>query len=212
MNNQDILHARQYFDRIANTCDYIDKKNWWNKPDNINLTLRDILQNDIEDFIMYLSASDGTVSHEEINAYKAITGSAEDNFNAAKHFTNHIDHEISAKAAELLTDKYTLSKMHTKQDEYSGDPANLRAVQDHQAKLELQKKEILAREVNTVIHEYKAAIISEREREIDQKIKQAQESGNFDEIMDFMRQKQIIIEHKKALSKEIGGRVVLWRR
>ena len=137
---------------------------------------------------------------------------AEDNFNAAKHFTNHIDPEISAKAAELLTDKYTLSKMHTKQDEYSGDPANLRAVQDHQAKLELQKKEILAREVNTVIHEYKAAIISEREREIDQKIKQAQESGNFDEIMYFMRQKQIIIEHKKALSKEIGGRVVLWRR
>ena len=137
---------------------------------------------------------------------------AEDNFNAAKHFTNHIDPEISAKAAELLTDKYTLSKMHTKQDEYSGDPANLRAVQDHQAKLELQKKEILAREVNTVIHEYKAAIISEREREIDQKIKQAQESGNFDEIIEFMRQKQIIIEHKKALSKEIGGRVVLWRR
>ena len=137
---------------------------------------------------------------------------AEDNFNAAKHFTNHIDPEISAKAAELLTDKYTLSKMHTKQDEYSGDPANLKAVQDHQAKLELQKKEILAREVNTVIHEYKAAIISEREREIDQKIKQAQESGNFDEIIDFMRQKQIIIEHKKALSKEIGGRVVLWRR
>ena len=137
---------------------------------------------------------------------------AEDNFNAAKHFTNHIDPEISAKAAELLTDKYTLSKIHTKQDEYSGDPANLKAVQDHHAKLELQKKEILAREVNTVIHEYKAAIISEREREIDQKIKQAQESGNFDEIMDFMRQKQIIIEHKKALSKEIGGRVVLWRR
>lgn len=137
---------------------------------------------------------------------------AEDNFNAAKHFTNHIDPEISAKAAELLTDKYTLSKMHTKQDEYSGDPANLKAVQDHQAKLELQKKEILAREANTVIHEYKAAIISERECEIDQKIKQAQESGNFDEIMDFMRQKQIIIEHKKALSKEIGGRVVLWRR
>ena len=84
MNNQDILHARQYFDRIANTCDYIDKKNWWNKPDNINLTLRDILQNDIEDFIMYLSASDGTVSAEEINAYKAITGSTDERFNLAK--------------------------------------------------------------------------------------------------------------------------------
>lgn len=137
---------------------------------------------------------------------------AEDNFNAAKHFTNHIDPEISAKAAELLTDKYTLSKIHTKQDEYTGDPTNLKAVQDHHAKLELQRKEILAREVNTVIHEYKAAIISEREREIDQKIKQAQESKNFDEIMDLMRQKQAMIEHKKELSKETGGRVILWRR
>ena len=137
---------------------------------------------------------------------------AEDNFNAAKHFTNHIDPEISAKAAELLTDKYTLSKIHTKQDEYTGDPTNLKAVQDHHAKRELQRKEILAREVNTVIHEYKAAIISEREREIDQKIKQAQESKNFDEIMGLMRQKQAMIEHKKELSKETGGRVILWRR
>lgn len=137
---------------------------------------------------------------------------AEDIFNAAKYFTNHIDPEISAKAAELLTDKYTLSKMHTKQDEYTGDPTNLRAMQEHQMKLEMQRKEILAREINTVIHEYKAAIISSREREIEQKIREAQESKNFDEIMDFMRQKQAIIEQKKALSKEIGGRVVLWRR
>ena len=137
---------------------------------------------------------------------------AEDNFNAAKYFTNHIDPEISAKAAELLTDKYTLSKIHTKQDEYTGDPTNLRAMQEHQIKIEMQRKEILAREINTVIHEYKAAIISNREREIDQKIREAQESKNFDEIMDFMRQKQMIIEQKKALSKEIGGRVVLWRR
>ena len=79
-------------------------------------------------------------------------------------------------------------------------------------KLEMQRKEILAPEINTVIHEYKAAIISSREREIEQKIREAQESKNFDEIMDFMRQKQAIIEQKKALSKEIGGRVVLWRR
>lgn len=84
---------------------------------------------------------------------------AEDIFNAAKYFTNHIDPDISAKAAELLTDKYTLSKMHTKQDEYTGDPTNLRAMQEHQIKLEMQRKEILAREINTVIHEYKLAIL-----------------------------------------------------
>ena len=146
--------------------------------------------------------------------YECMIGEVkvEDDFNAAKFFTNHIDPEVSAKAAELLTDKYTLSRIHTKQDEYTGDPTNLKAVQDHQTKLEFQKKEILAREINTVIHEYKAAIVSDREREIQRKIELAQESKNFDEIMDLMRQKQAIIEQKKELSKVNGGRVVLWRK
>jgi uncharacterized tellurite resistance protein B-like protein len=82
MNNNDMLHARQYFNKIADICDVIDGKGWWNKPDNVNLTLRDILQNDIEDFIMYLSAADGTVSAEEIEAYKSITGSENNHFSA----------------------------------------------------------------------------------------------------------------------------------
>lgn len=75
MNDKNMMHSREYFDRIADICDTIDAKGWWNKPDNVKLTLRDILQNDIEDFIMYLSISDGTVSEEEIEAYKSITGS-----------------------------------------------------------------------------------------------------------------------------------------
>lgn len=80
MNDKDMLHAREYYYKIADICDTIDAKGWWNKPANVTLTLRDILQNDIEDFIMYLSASDGVVSSEEISAYKAITGSNADNF------------------------------------------------------------------------------------------------------------------------------------
>ena len=84
MNDKDMLQARQYFDKIANICDIIDEKGWWNKTDNVNLTLRDILQSGIEDFIFYLSASDGTVSDEEVSAYRAITGSKGDNFNDMK--------------------------------------------------------------------------------------------------------------------------------
>ena len=84
MNDKNMLHAREYFDKIADTCDVIDARGWWNKPDNVDLTLRDILQNDIEDFIIYLSSSDGTVSDEEIDAYKAITGSTDDHFHTRK--------------------------------------------------------------------------------------------------------------------------------
>ena len=160
-----------------------------------------------------LAGEDGNIFHNPLHQrmldeMREVQAGA----NTAKYFTNHIDPDISAKAAELLTDKYTLSKIHTKQDEYTGDPANEQAKRKHYEKLELQRKENLAREVNTVIHEYKSAIILHREHEIDRKIKQAQESGKFDKIMDFMRQKQVIIEQKKALMKEIGGRVVLWRR
>jgi hypothetical protein len=74
MNGNDMMQSRQYFDKIAVICDTIDEKGWWKKPDNMELSLRDILQNDIENFIMYLSASDGEVSPEEVEAYKAITG------------------------------------------------------------------------------------------------------------------------------------------
>ena len=160
-----------------------------------------------------LAGEDGNIFHNPLHQrmLDEMRG-IEAGVSTAKYFTNHIDPDISAKAAELLTDKYTLSKIHTKQDEYTGDPTNEKAKREHQVKLETQRKENLAREVNTVIHEYKSAIILHREHEIDRKIKQAQESGKFDEIMDFMRQKQAIIEQKKALMKEIGGRVVLWRR
>ncbi|MBQ9745981.1 MAG: hypothetical protein IJW21_04090 [Clostridia bacterium] len=83
MNDKDILHVRQYFDKIADICDTIDARGWWNKPDNVTLTLRDILQNDIENFIMYLSVSDGSVSASEIDAFKSITGSTGENFTEA---------------------------------------------------------------------------------------------------------------------------------
>lgn len=160
-----------------------------------------------------LAGEDGNIFHNPLHQRMLDEmREIEAGVSTAKYFTNHIDPNISAKAAELLTDKYTLSKIHTKQDEYTGDPANEKAKREHQVKLETQRKENLAREVNTVIHEYKSAIILHREHEIDRKIRQAQESGKFDEIMDFMRQKQAIIEQKKALMKEIGGRVVLWRR
>ena len=84
MNDKDIMHVRQYFNRIADICDTIDAKGWWNKPDNVTLTLRDILRNDIEEFIMYLSASDGDISQEEIDAFRSITGDNGENFNEAK--------------------------------------------------------------------------------------------------------------------------------
>lgn len=141
---------------------------------------------------------------DEIRGFKAG-----DVASMSRFFTNHIDPNISAIAAELMTDKYTLSRIHSVEEKYAGDPNNERAIREHAMKLEVQRKENLARDVNTVIHEYKVAVICRKEREFDAKIREAQELKKYDEIIDFMKKKKSLLESKTALSKEIGVRVVL---
>ena len=84
MNYQDLLKAKEYFESIATICDKIDKGNWWEKPDGCEITLREIFALDIANFIMYLSASDGRLSAEEVQAYRTITGFGGDNVETIK--------------------------------------------------------------------------------------------------------------------------------
>ena len=84
MNYQDLEKAKGYFDKIAQLCDTIDEKDLWDKPNGCDITLRGILQSDIAEFIMYLSASDGTLSFEEVQAYRVITGFGGDTIDSIK--------------------------------------------------------------------------------------------------------------------------------
>ena len=162
-----------------------------------------------------LEADGGVIFHNPLHQkmldeVRSMTGA--NAFDVTKFFINHIDHAISAKAAELLAERYTLSKIYTKQEKYTGDPNDEKAKNAHYVQVETQRKENLLRDITTVVNEYKAAIITSREVEIDKKMHHAQELKNNDEIFSLMRQKQQLHELKKQLSKEIGGRVVLWRR
>ncbi len=133
--------------------------------------------------------------------------------NSSRYFTNHVDPQISAIAADLMTDKYVLSRMHTKHEEFVGDPkANPKEYEEYLRQREFERKETLAREIFTVIHEYKAAIICDKEREVDQRIREAQEANNTIEMIQLIKKKQAILNAKKELSQAIGGRVVLGRR
>ncbi len=125
------------------------------------------------------------------------------------YFTNNIDPEISQLSADLLSEKYQLSRMHTKQYDYIGDPNNEAEIKEHKAKMERMHKEKLATNLQTVIGEYKAEIIKQKEREIDQAIVAAQGSGDFDKIRDLLKSKQEILAIKKAIASAIGGRVII---
>lgn len=84
MNYQDIVKAREFYEKVAELCDVIDERGLWDKPAGSDVTLRDILQHDVANFIMYLSAADGRLSMEEVQAYRAITGFGGDNFESIK--------------------------------------------------------------------------------------------------------------------------------
>ena len=138
---------------------------------------------------------------------------AQNTTNSSKYFTNHIDPQISAIAADLMTDREVLSRMHTKHDEFVGDPkVNPKEYNNYLRQREVERKETLVREIFTVVHEYKAAIICDKEREVDQQIKDAQVANNTMEMVQLIKKKQAILNAKKELSQAIGGRVVLGRR
>jgi DNA primase len=138
---------------------------------------------------------------------------AQNRVNSSRYFTNHIDPQISAIAADLMTDRYVLSRMHTKHEEFVGDPkVNPREYEEYLVQKEKERKETLAREIFTVIHEYKAAVICDKERNVDQQIREAQEANDTVRMIELIKKKQAILNAKKLLSQVIGGRVVLGRR
>ncbi len=138
---------------------------------------------------------------------------AQNTVNSSRYFTNHIDPQISAIAADLMTDRYVLSRMHTKHEEFVGDPkVNPREYEEYLVQKEKERKETLVRGIFTVIHEYKAAVICDKERNVDQQIREAQEANDTVRMIELIKKKQAILNAKKMLSQVIGGRVVLGRR
>lgn len=115
----------------------------------------------------------------------------DDNFVASRYFLAHQDQLISKLAANLMSEKYQLSKYHTK----------YREIEDERDKLDqLVIKDIFA---------LKDAYILRQIKEIQAKMKELQTSGNMDEAMELMRKLVRLNEIKNALSKELGERIVL---
>lgn len=115
----------------------------------------------------------------------------DDNFVSSRYFLAHQDSLISKLAANLMSEKYQLSKYHTK----------YREIEDERDKLDqLVIKDIFA---------LKDAYILRQIKEIQAKMKELQTSGNMDEAMELMKKLLRLNEIKNALSKELGERIVL---
>ncbi|MDD4199724.1 MAG: DNA primase, partial [Paludibacter sp.] len=114
----------------------------------------------------------------------------EENFNAEKHFLYHSNPEIAKLTADLITEKYTLSKIHAK----------IKKVETEADKL----YDFVPR----VIYEFKNRLVLDMIKEKLLLLKEASETKNSameDEIMQELKE---LDEVKRKLAKELGERII----
>ena len=121
----------------------------------------------------------------------AAEGCAAEGFIASRYFLSHSDQVISRLAANLLSDKYHLSKYHTKYRELE------------------EEKDRLEQVVLRDLYGLKDAYIHQRIKDVQTKIKEAQIERNMDKTMELMQELTKLNEIKSVLSKEIGERIIL---
>ncbi len=114
-----------------------------------------------------------------------------DGFTASRYFLAHPDPNISKLAANLISEKYHLSKYHTKYREIE------------------QEKDRLDSFVLRDIYALKEAYILYKIKNIQAQIKEAQDEGNMEKIFSLMKTNAHLNEIKNVLSKELGERIVL---
>lgn len=123
---------------------------------------------------------------------EAVTNNHTENFKPGRYFLNHPDPQTSKIAAEILGDRYQLSKIHTK---YLDNTEN--------GKNPFAEETYLTKYVPRVLIELKDAYISKRIKEINDRLKQ-----NEGEYVILIKELQALKEIKKELAKELGERII----
>jgi DNA primase (bacterial type) len=130
---------------------------------------------------------------------EAVEQSQNLEFIPSRYFLAHPDQEISKIAANLQSDRYTLSKIHIKQ---FGENAK-------KEDTPLAEEKHLLKDVPRVLTELKDAYISKQIRDIKEEMAAKQKEGDLDATIELMQQIKQLEDIKKALAKALGERIIL---
>ncbi|MDR1762949.1 MAG: DNA primase [Dysgonamonadaceae bacterium] len=112
-------------------------------------------------------------------------------FSPAKYFRNHVNPIISKIAADLSTNKYVESRIHTKHNPV------------------LKEEERLLDKVNYVIMHYKSAVLQKMIDEQNALLKAAEAKGDWEETMKILANLKEYSEKQKIASSLLGERVIM---
>lgn len=129
----------------------------------------------------------------------AIEQSVNETFNPSRYFLAHMDAQVSKLAAEIMSDRYELSKVHIKQ---FGE--NMK-----KEDTPLAEEKHLWKNVPRAVTELKDAHISKQIKEVKTEIEQKQKAGDWDGAIELMQNIKELEEIKKVLAKELGERIIL---
>lgn len=104
------------------------------------------------------------------------------------HFFNHPDVEVQNYVFSLVEDRYEKSSMYQKEES------------------EKEKRERLSSEVQTVMFEYRFAIIKKRCTTIKEQIEAASAIGDNEKVDTLLEELQKLNEQRRQISKILGGR------
>ncbi|MBQ7162705.1 MAG: DNA primase [Bacteroidales bacterium] len=120
------------------------------------------------------------------------------NFVAERYFLQHQDSQVSLTAAELVTDRYELSKIYLPED---NDSMSFR-------KKVKREEDMLGELIPHLIEDWKYKILKDKIKEAMQQIKQAQRSGDNQAVMKWMTTYRDLRETEKVFAKALGERII----
>jgi DNA primase len=115
----------------------------------------------------------------------------EEDFVASKYFLYHAEALVGQTATDLISEKYQLSKYHTRFREIKQEEDQL---------LNLVPRDLLG---------FKDACVRQKITDIGRRIKELQESGEMEQVIALMQEQDDLNVIKKNLNKMIGERIVL---
>ncbi|MDR1369360.1 MAG: DNA primase [Dysgonamonadaceae bacterium] len=159
-------------------------------PDN-----KDLIAISVAEYITQDLEQDELVFENPV--YRQILAEAsgkckQEGFTSERYFLNHPDPDISRLAADLVSDKYPLSKIHSKFKKMEEESERL---------VELVPYEVM---------NYKDAILKKRMENLNLEIKIAQEENDTGKVTQLMTELSLLWqESKKLLAKHLGERIIL---
>lgn len=130
---------------------------------------------------------------------EAVGHRSDENFDPSRYFKAHPDVNISRIAADIISDRYQLSKVHIKQ---FGENAK-------REDTPLAEEKNLIKTVPRVLIELKNAYITQQIKEVKDLMKQKQDAKDWDATIELMQQMKKLEEVKRAISKALGERIIL---